>query len=102
MSLRPDAIYLLSDGEFTDRGTTASWLKTENLVEDEIGGTKPIVTIHTIGFYSEDNGELKDIADSYGGTYRFVPPPQNIGKAIRPGAAGPRAKGRDDVRLRRC
>jgi hypothetical protein len=90
MSLRPDAIYLLSDGEFTDRGTTASWLKTENLVEDEIDGIKPIVTIHTIGFYSKDNGTLKDIADTYGGTYRFVPPPQNIVNIRRPGAVGPR------------
>jgi hypothetical protein len=59
-------------------------------VEYEIDGTTPIVTIHTIDFCSEDNGTLKDIADAYGGTYRFVPPPQNIVNIGRPGAAGPR------------
>jgi hypothetical protein len=86
MGLMPDAIYVLTDGEFTDRGRTVSWLKNVNLVEDEVDGIRPIVTIHTIGFYAEDNGTLKNMADTYGGTYRFVPPPPNFGNARRPGA----------------
>ena len=92
--LMPDAIYILSDGAFTDRGRTVSWLKAVNLVEDEVEGTKPIVTIHTIGFYSEDNDTLKQLAETYGGTYRFVPKPPNFGKpkGNRPGRNPPPAR----------
>jgi len=87
MKLMPDAIYVLSDGAFTDGGRTVKWLKKENLIEDDLDGTKPVVTIHTIGFYTEDNGTLKQMAETYGGTYRFVPKPPNAPK--RP---GPRKK----------
>jgi hypothetical protein len=83
MKLMPDAIYVLSDGEFTDKGRMVNWLKKENLVEDEVDGIKPVVTIHTIGFYTEDKGTLKEISETYGGTYRFVPRPPNVKK--RPG-----------------
>jgi len=64
--LRPDAIFLLSDGEFTDRG------KTEEFLRD----ADSEVIIHCIGFYSRQ-GEvtLRRIAASHGGTYRFVEPP---------------------------
>ena len=72
----PDAIYLLSDGEFTDRGATVRFLKKENYVRD-VKGRRPKVIIHTVGFHQRD-GEpaLKNIARSYGGTYRFVPAPK--------------------------
>jgi hypothetical protein len=87
MKLMPDAIYVLSDGVFTDKGRTVNWLKKVNLVDDDLDGIKPIVTIHTIGFYTEDNGTLKQMAETYGGTYRFVPKPPNFKKG-----GGPRRK----------
>ena len=37
------------------------------------------------GQYTEDNGTLKQMADTYGGTYRFVPAPPNFKKG--PGKA---------------
>ena len=90
MKLMPDAIYVLSDGAFTDKGRMVNWLKKVNLVEDDLDGTKPVVTIHTIGFYTEDNGTLEQMAETYGGTYRFMPRPANAPK--QPKAGGPRKK----------
>ena len=74
--LRPDAIFLLSDGEFTDRGLTEQFLQEKNLVSGPLADPRPKVIIHCIGFYSRE-GEvtLQRIADTYGGTYRFVEPP---------------------------
>jgi len=98
MSLMPDAIYVLSDGKFTDRGKTVNWLKKANVIEDEIDGRLPVVTIHTIGFYSNDDGTLEKMAKDYGGTYRFVPPPpgwkKGGGKPRPPGVKKPRKKKR--------
>ena len=76
VAMQPDAIFLLSDGRFTDRGETVRFLKTENYVRDA-NGRRPKVAIHTVGFHQRD-GEttLKNIARSYGGAYRFVPPPK--------------------------
>jgi hypothetical protein len=80
MKLMPDAIYVLSDGVFTDSGKMVRWLKKVNLVEDEIDGVKPVVTVHTIGFYTSDDGTLETMAKTYGGTYRFVPRPADLKK----------------------
>jgi hypothetical protein len=52
-------------------------------VDDELEGKIPVITIHTIGFYTEDKGTLKQMADTYGGTYRFVPAPPNFKKRKR-------------------
>jgi hypothetical protein len=74
VEMLPDAIYLLTDGMFG--GRTESYLAGNNMIEDSLDGPRPKVVIHTIGFWS-DEGQLvlKRIADNYGGTYRFVPPP---------------------------
>ena len=74
--LHPDAIFLLSDGEFTDRGLTEHFLNDENIIDDPVAGPHPEVIIHCIGFYSRE-GEvtLQRIAEAHGGTYRFVEPP---------------------------
>ena len=74
--LHPDAIFLLSDGEFTDDGLTEQFLKEKNMIDDPVHGPLPAVIIHCIGFFSRA-GEvtLQRIADTYGGTYRFVGPP---------------------------
>lgn len=73
LAMQPDAIYLLSDGRFTDNGETLRLLKRENV--DRSGKLrKPKVKIHTVGFHQRD-GEttLKSIARNYGGQYRFIP-----------------------------
>lgn len=74
VEMLPDAIYLLTDGVF--RGRTEAYLAEHNRIESEIDGPKPKVVIHTIGFWSEEGQDLlKRIAEKYGGSYRFVPPP---------------------------
>lgn len=73
--LHPDAIFLLSDGEFTDNGLTEQFLKEENVIDDPVTGPRPKVIVHCIAFYSRA-GEvtLQRIANLHGGTYRFVGP----------------------------
>jgi len=62
-TLKPDAIFLLSDGEFAD--TTAPWLRKNN--DDEI-------PVHTIGFRTPLNGQkmLTRIAEENNGVFRRV------------------------------
>lgn len=76
MEMLPDAIYILSDGKFTDKGRTERYLKVANAIEFPLNGMKAKVPIHTIAFWDKA-GEptLKSIAESSGGTYRFVPKP---------------------------
>jgi hypothetical protein len=70
----PDAIYILTDGKFTDKGRTENWLKANNVVDDPVDGKRPKVVIHTICFWQNDGEEaMKKLAKDYGGTYRFVP-----------------------------
>jgi hypothetical protein len=77
VEMSPDAIFLLSDGRFTDRGETIRYLKRENYVRDS-KGRRPKVVIHTVGFHQRDGeATLKNIARSYGGSYRFIPPPKS-------------------------
>ncbi|MDA1016579.1 MAG: VWA domain-containing protein [Planctomycetota bacterium] len=65
-ALKPDIIYLLSDGAFTGFGpNTFPKLKAAG------------VTVHTIGFRNKaGEARLTDIANRTDGTYRFVPGPQ--------------------------
>ncbi len=74
--LRPDAIFLLSDGEFTDGGETENYLLHNNFAEHPTEGRQPKTIVHCVGFYSQE-GEvtLQRIAAANGGTYRFVEPP---------------------------
>jgi hypothetical protein len=84
LSLEPDAIYLLSDGDFEDQ--TAAMLRRTNLerVRGQRKGT-PRAIVHTIGFHSHDGQQvLKRIAQENGGRYLFVPPP-NLARVARPG-----------------
>ncbi|WP_425618938.1 VWA domain-containing protein [Anatilimnocola sp. NA78] len=76
LTLEPDAIYILSDGKFTDRGKTVRYLQDENTLSDPAIGTRPRSVIHTIAFWQRDGEEaMKSIAKNHGGTYRFVPEP---------------------------
>jgi hypothetical protein len=86
--LKPDAIYLLSDGEFTDHGQTEQFLRQQNVTVGPDDQRRPKSAVHCIGFYSR-RGEiaLKRIAEANGGTYRFVePPPGYVPWHRRPGA----------------
>lgn len=63
LTLEPDAVYLLSDGRFSN--------KTVRLVRHR---NKDGIVIHTIGF-EDRSGEtmLRTLAEENHGTYRFVP-----------------------------
>ncbi len=78
MAMQPSAIYLLSDGQFKD--ATEEFLDKNNRTkEDFTEKIVPRVAVHTIGFFSRDGEELLGrIAKENGGTYKFVPPPQNF------------------------
>lgn len=63
LSLKPDAIWLLSDGAFSDR------------VCDIIRPQNPGIQIHTIAFHNQaGQAVLWRIANENGGSYLFVPP----------------------------
>jgi len=76
--LRPDAIYLLSDGQFTDRRASENYIldfaKAQGDQPDPVTGMYHRTVVNTIAFDSR-RGEvvLEGIADAYGGSYRFVP-----------------------------
>lgn len=66
LSLRPDAIWLLSDGQFDAQSA-------ETIARDNPGGR---VTIHTIAFFNRaGEAVLQKIAAENGGKYRFVQQP---------------------------
>ncbi len=71
LRLKPDAIFLLSDGEFSD--PTRDFLLTENVKVGDEGERMPKVPVHTIGFHSPAAAVvLAPIAKENGGDYRFV------------------------------
>ena len=71
MTLDPDAIYLLSDGEFHD--PTAAYLRGVNRQVDASGSLVPRVPVHAIGIESwEAESVLRGIAADNGGTFRHV------------------------------
>ena len=81
LSLRPDVIFLLSDGEFPAR--MAELLRTQNHEENLFGESGPISIIHTIRYHGVEgqqglNAEknMIVIAKENGGQYRHVPKPK--------------------------
>lgn len=74
IEMDPDGIFLLFDGD-TSVDVAANLRKT-NRTQDIISGETPRVSIHTIGFYTQEFEPLmKRIANENRGTYRFVPKP---------------------------
>ncbi len=72
VTLEPDAIFLVSDGEFPP--STRNFLKTYNEVRDENRIVRPAVSVHAIALHGREGERmLKSIAADNGGTYRFVP-----------------------------
>ncbi len=77
VAMLPDVVYLLSDGQFTDRGSTLEFLQIGEEFKDSKKLKRPKIVIHTIGFYGRDSEvTLKKISDAYKGIYRFVPDPR--------------------------
>lgn len=74
LKLRPDVIFLLSDGEFPQR--IEELLKETNRIDNLFGDDGPISIVHTIGYHSrEGETRMKRIAKQNGGQYRHVPKP---------------------------
>ena len=75
LDLQPDAVYVLSDGEFGR--STEEYLEMHNWRDDPTLGRVPKAIIHTVGFHQPRGGAtLQRIASQFGGTYRFVPAAQ--------------------------
>ena len=71
LKLKPDAVYLLSDGEFRDNTLSNLRLVNRVIKEDNIPDVK--TAIHTIAFQSVEGGPtLRQIAEENGGQFRFV------------------------------
>ena len=67
IDMKPDAIFLLSDGEIRD--DSRARLMTINRDADQ----KPLIPIHTVHLFSQDGKEaLEKIAEENGGTFREV------------------------------
>jgi hypothetical protein len=83
--LRPDAVYVLSDGQFTDKGGSERYLldfaRTKNNIEDSETGIRRRVAVHTIAFHSR-RGEivLKGISDAFQSTFKYVPAGRQAGR----------------------
>lgn len=76
-TLRPDVIFLLSDGEFPQRieDLVAELNRKESLFGDE--GPRSI--LHTIGYHSQDGeARMRRLAESNGGRYHYVPKPTSF------------------------
>lgn len=75
-TLKPDVIFLLSDGEFPEKIETI--LKENNLVTNLFGDEAPVSIIHTISYYSrEGESRMRRIAEQNYGQYRHVPKPKS-------------------------
>lgn len=74
LELKPDVIFLLSDGEFPQG--IEDLLKEQNRFENLFGDSGPISIVHTIGYHSrEGESRMKRIAQQNKGQYRHVPKP---------------------------
>jgi hypothetical protein len=74
LKLRPDVIFLLSDGEFPQG--IEDLLREENKVENLFGDSHPISIVHTIGYHSkEGESRMRRIAEQNRGQYRYIPKP---------------------------
>lgn len=74
-ALDPDAIFLLTDGEFPDWVVT-EFLPEANRIDDFWAGLEPKVPIHAIAFAAnklEDQLRMQRLAAENAGQYRLVP-----------------------------
>ncbi len=80
LQLRPDVIFLLSDGEFPAR--IGQILREQNRQENLFGDQGPISIVHTIRYHGREGAEgqraeatMVAIASENNGRYRHVPKP---------------------------
>ena len=74
LKLRPDVIFLLSDGEFPQG--IEDLLAENNKIDNLFGDEGLISIVHTIGYHSrEGESRMKRIAAQNQGQYRHVPKP---------------------------
>jgi hypothetical protein len=74
LTLKPDVIFLLSDGEFPQG--IEDLLSEENRSTNLFGDTDPISIVHTISYHSrEGESRMRRIAEKNFGQYRHVPKP---------------------------
>ncbi|KLU01471.1 putative transmembrane protein [Rhodopirellula islandica] len=74
LELKPDVIFLLSDGEFPQG--IEDLLTEENRSTNLFGDTDPISIVHTISYHSrEGESRMRRIAEKNFGQYRHVPKP---------------------------
>ena len=73
LKLNPSAIFLLSDGEFTDRRNVFRVLDDENQDKAAKFSRAPLVPIHTIALGSHiGQFSMKRIAEENDGEYRVI------------------------------
>lgn len=71
--LKPDALFLLSDGDFPQ--TFEDLVSEANRRDNLFGDAGPISIIHTISYHSDEGAQrMRRIAAANGGQYRHVPP----------------------------
>lgn len=74
LELRPDVIFLLSDGEFPQG--IEDLLREQNRVQNLFGDSHPICIVHTIGYHSKaGESRMKRIAVQNDGHYRHIAAP---------------------------
>ncbi|MGV3484022.1 MAG: vWA domain-containing protein, partial [Planctomycetaceae bacterium] len=81
LRLRPDVIFLLSDGEFPSR--IEDILQAQNHQDNLFGESRPICIVHTIRYHGVEGetgrkaeATMVKIAKENGGQYRHVPKPK--------------------------
>jgi hypothetical protein len=76
IDMEPDAIFMLFDGD--TKVDVAKFLRRVNRIDDIFTSDEPRVPIHVVHFFVDEyRKQMMQIAEENGGTYRFIPRPQN-------------------------
>jgi hypothetical protein len=75
IAMQPDGIFMLFDGD--TKVDVAKFLRQANRTDDILSEGSPKVPIHMIHFFQEDfRKQMMAVAQENGGTYRFIPRPE--------------------------
>jgi hypothetical protein len=75
IAMQPDGIFMLFDGD--TKVDVAKFLRQANRTDDILSEGSPKVPIHVIHFFQEDfRKQMMAVAQENGGTYRFIPRPE--------------------------
>jgi hypothetical protein len=90
LTMRPHALFFLSDGEFNGRERTSMFGKSRTSVDDIVSSAMPEdgrIPVHTIAFEDRTSERaMRKIAEATGGIHQFVTAPD--GSTARGRAAG--------------